>query len=157
MSRKNLTVVITDFLPWCSRAWTWWRFNNWIYIYLRTSQELDFCLITTSKENFIEVPSHFPANALRFPLFPIALLPKYKIVRALWLAVRSVCMRVCKHGCDVKMFCFSPPNHASTNFKKVLSSKLDKFTLFTHSFVGWNLKNLHKQAVSIFFTLKLTF
>ena len=25
----------------------------------------------------------------------------------LWLAKRRVCMRVCKHGCDVKMFCFS--------------------------------------------------
>ena len=29
-----------------------------------------------------------------------------KIVHALWLAERSVCMRVCQHGCDVKMFCF---------------------------------------------------
>ena len=28
-----------------------------------------------------------------------------KIVRALWLAERSVCMRVCKHGCRVKIFC----------------------------------------------------
>ena len=26
-----------------------------------------------------------------------------KIVRALWLAERSVCMRVCKHGCRVKI------------------------------------------------------
>ena len=46
-----------------------------------------------------------------------------KIVRALWLAERRVCMRVCKHGCDVKMFCFSRANHASTNLKKVLSWK----------------------------------
>ena len=30
-----------------------------------------------------------------------------KVVRALWLAKRRVCMRVCKHGCGVKMFCFS--------------------------------------------------
>ena len=74
-----------------------------------------------------------------------------KIVRALWLAERRVCMRVCKHGCDVKMFCFSRANHVSTNLKKFLSSKLDKVTLFTHSFVGWNLENLYKQAVSIFF------
>ena len=43
---------------------------------------------------------------------------KTKIVRALWLAERSVCMRVCKHGCGVKMFCFSRTNHASTNLKK---------------------------------------
>ena len=73
-----------------------------------------------------------------------------KIVRALWLAQRRVCMRVCKHGCDVKMFCFSRANHASTNLKKFSSSKLDKFTLFTHSFVGWNLENRYKEGVSIF-------
>ena len=63
----------------------------------------------------------------------------YKItkkVHTLGLAKRSVCVRVCKDGCDVKMFCFSRADHASTNVKKLLSSKLDKFTLFTHSFVG---------------------
>ena len=80
-----------------------------------------------------------------------------KIVRELWLAERRVCMRVCKHGCGVKMFCFSRANHASTNLKKFSSSKLDKFTLFTHSFVGWNLENLYKQAVSIFFRLSWHF
>ena len=46
-----------------------------------------------------------------------------KIVRVLWLAKRRVCMRVCKHGCDVKMFCFSHAYHTSTNLKKVLSWK----------------------------------
>ena len=50
-----------------------------------------------------------------------------KIVCALSLAERSVCMRVCKHGCGI---------NASPNLKKFSSSKLDKFTLFTHSFVG---------------------
>ena len=69
-----------------------------------------------------------------------------KIVHTLWLAKRSVCVRVCKHSCDVKMFCFSRANHTSTNLKKFLSSKLDEFTLFTHSFVGWNLENLYKQT-----------
>ena len=76
-----------------------------------------------------------------------------KIVRALWLAERRVCMTVCKHGCGVKMFCFSHANHASTNLKKFLSWKLDTFTLFTHSLVGWNLENLWKRAVSICFRL----
>ena len=47
-----------------------------------------------------------------------------KIVRALWLAERSVCMRVCKHGCGVKLFGCSRANHASTNLKKLSSSKL---------------------------------
>ena len=31
-----------------------------------------------------------------------------KIVRTFWLAERSVFMRVCKHSCDVKMFCCAP-------------------------------------------------
>ena len=80
-----------------------------------------------------------------------------KIVPALWLAERSVCMRVCKHGCGVKMFCISRANHASTNLKKFSSSKLDKFTLFTHSFVGWNLENRYKKGVSIFLRLSWQF
>ena len=80
-----------------------------------------------------------------------------KIVRAFCLAERSVCIRVCKHGCGVKMFCFSRANHASTNLKKFSSSKLDKFTLFTHSFVGWNLENRYKEGVSIFFRLSWHF
>ena len=65
-----------------------------------------------------------------------------KIVCALWLAERRACLRLCKHGCDVKMFCFSRTNHARTKLKKFLSRKLDKFTLFTHSCIGWNLENL---------------
>ena len=80
-----------------------------------------------------------------------------KIVRALWLADRSVCMRVCKHGCGVKMFCFSRANHASTNLKKFSSSKLDKFTLLTHSFVSWNLENRYKDGQSIVFRLSWHF
>ena len=80
-----------------------------------------------------------------------------KIVRALWLAERSVCMRVCKHGCGVKMFCFSRANHASTNLKTFSSSKLNRFTLFTYSFVGWNLGNRYKEGVSIFLRLRWHF
>ena len=57
---------------------------------------------------------------------------------------REACLPESKHGCDVKMFCFSRSNHASTNLKKFFSWKLDKF-LFTHSLVGWNLENLYKQ------------
>ena len=80
-----------------------------------------------------------------------------KIVRMLSLAERSVCMRECKHGCDVKMFCFSRANHASTNLKKFFSSKLDKFTLCTDSFIGLNLENLYNTLCQFFFSLKLTF
>ena len=32
-------------------------------------------------------------------------------------------MRVCKHGCGVKMFCLSRANHASMNLKKVFKFK----------------------------------
>ena len=92
----------------------------------------------------------------------ISLIPVFykitKIVCALWLAESCVCRRVCKHnGCGVKMFCFSHANHASMNWKKFSSSQLHKFTLFTHSFLGWNLENRYKESVSIFFSLKLTF
>ena len=38
-----------------------------------------------------------------------------KIVRTLWLGERWVCMRVSKQSCDIKMFCFLPANHTSTN------------------------------------------
>ena len=46
-----------------------------------------------------------------------------KTVRTIWLAERRVCTRVCKQGCDIKMFCFSCANHASTKLRKVLSWK----------------------------------
>ena len=62
-------------------------------------------------------------------------------------------MRVCKHGCDVKVFRSSHANHTMINLKKCLRWKRDNFTLFTHSLVGWNLENLYKHAVSIVFSL----
>ena len=77
-----------------------------------------------------------------------------KIVSALSLAERSVCMRVCKQMYtwlwrqDVLLFV--PFITQVRILKKFSSSKLDKFTLFTHSFVGWNLENRYKEGVSIF-------
>ena len=91
-------------------------------------------------------PQHLLSNFVRHSFSHCVIIYKiFKIVCALWLAERSICRRVCKHGCDLKMFCFSRTNHASTNLKKFLSRKLDEFTLFTHSLVGWNLENLYKQ------------
>ena len=55
------------------------------------------------------------------------------------------------------MFCFLHANHASTNLKTFSTLKLDKFTLFTHSFVGWNLENRYEESVSIFFCLSWHF
>ena len=43
-------------------------------------------------------------------------------------------MRVCKHGCDVNMFCFLRTNHASTNLKKVLSWKISRQVYFIYLF-----------------------
>ena len=80
-----------------------------------------------------------------------------KIVRALWLAERGVCMRVCKHGCGVKMFCFSRANHASTIVITFSRKNLDKLTLFTHSFVGWNLENRYKEGVLVLISLSWHF
>ena len=56
-----------------------------------------------------------------------------------------------------RCFAFSRTNHASTNLQKFSSSKLDKFTLFSHSFVSWNLENRYKEGVSIFFHLRWHF
>ena len=64
-----------------------------------------------------------------------------QIVRTLWLAKRHVCMRVCKHGCDVKMFCFSHANHTSMNLKKVSSWKTQQ-VYFSHFLIGPTLENL---------------
>ena len=84
-------------------------------------------------------------------------LKKSNIVHALWLAERRVCMGVCKHGWDVKMFCFSRANQATPNLKTFSSWKLHKFTLFTHSLVGWNLENLSKTCFVNFFRLSWHF
>ena len=80
-----------------------------------------------------------------------------KIVRALWLAERRVCMRVCKHGCDVKMFCFSRANHASTNLKKVLSWKTRQ-VYFIYPFPRrLKLEKSLETCCVNFFSLELTF
>ena len=65
-------------------------------------------------------------------------------------------MRVCKHDCDVNMFCFSRANHASTNLKKLSSSKLYKFTLpIPSSAETWKI--VTKKVSRFFFALKLSF
>ena len=80
-----------------------------------------------------------------------------QIVRADWLVERRVNMRVCKHGCDVNMFCFSRANHASTNLNKVLSWKIRRQVYFFYPFsrrlkLG---KTLETCCVN-FFSLELT-
>ena len=48
---------------------------------------------------------------------------------------------------------YARANQASRNLKKFFGWKLDKFTLFTHFLVGWNLENLNKHPASIVFFL----
>ena len=54
-------------------------------------------------------------------------------MHALWLNERHVCMRVRKHSCDIKMFCFACTHHTSTKLIKVLNWKLNNFSLFYQS------------------------
>ena len=61
-----------------------------------------------------------------------------KVIRVLWLTGR-VCMKVCKHGCDVKVFCFWRTDHASTNLKKFLKFKTQQvYFILTLSLIRWN-------------------
>ena len=93
----------------------------------------------------LPVPSSHPTIYIYIYVYIYKII---KIVLPLWLAERRVCMRVCKHGCDIKMFCFSRANHASTNLKKALSWKPRQF-YFIHF--------IQKHAVSIFFRLSWHF
>ena len=65
-------------------------------------------------------------------------------------------MRVCKHGCGVKLFGFSRANHASTNLKKVFEFKTQK-VYFIYPFLRWLKlgKSLQRRCVH-FSSLKLT-
>ena len=74
-----------------------------------------------------------------------------KIVRALWLAERSVCMRVCKHGCGVKLFGFSRANNASTNLKKVFEFKTRQVYFIYPFLCRLKLgKSLQRRCVNFF-------
>ena len=80
-----------------------------------------------------------------------------KIVRALLLAERRVCMRVCKHGCEVNLFDFPRANHASANLKKVLSLKLRQ-VYFIYPFPSrLKLGKFLETCCVNFFSLELTF
>ena len=65
-------------------------------------------------------------------------------------------MRVCKHGCGVKLFGFSRANHASTKFEKVFEFKTQK-VYFIYPFLRRLKlgKSLQRRCVH-FSSLKLT-
>ena len=81
-----------------------------------------------------------------------------KIVRALWLAERRVCMGVCKHVWDVKMFCFSRVLIRKAQIWKCSWVEISISLLYLPiplSVETWKI--FTKHALSIFFSLKLTF
>ena len=80
-----------------------------------------------------------------------------KVVRALWLAERRVSMSMQTWLWRQNVLLFAP-DYASTNLKKFWVENLTHLLYqFTHSFVGWNLENHRKHAVSIFFCLRWHF
>ena len=148
LSRK-LPVILTDLE---SRLNMRWKGDPWKLKSIKKSTYLvQFKMSRYSEGVKVDLLPRFEANVESTDagtyLYKIA-----KIVRALWLAERRVCMRVCKHGCGVKMFCFSRTNHTSTSLKKFSSSKLDKFTSFTTP-PSWETVT---KKVYHFFLLKLT-
>ena len=91
------------------------------------------------------------------PLCSLTIYKITQIVRALWLAERRVCMRV-NMVVTSRCFTFRALITQARIWKRFWVEKfVDKFTLFTHFLVDWNLENLYKHAVSIFFSLELTF
>ena len=76
---------------------------------------------------------------LREAIMSIDIYKISKIARTLWLTERRVCIRVCKHCCDVKMFCFPRANKASTNLKKVLSWKTLQVYFISSSVETWKI------------------
>ena len=80
-----------------------------------------------------------------------------KIVGALWLARKRVCMSVCNHGCDFKMFCFSRANHATTNLKKFLVENSTSILYLPIPSSAETWKIITKHAVSISFSVNWHF
>ena len=62
-------------------------------------------------------------------------------------------MRVCKHGCGVKMFCFSRANHAIMSFRVQNSTSL-LYLPIPPSAETWKI--VTKRVCHFFFLLKLT-
>ena len=75
-----------------------------------------------------------------------------KIVRALWLAERNVCMRVRKHGCDVRCFAFRALITQSRIWKSFSDQNSTSLLYLPIPFAGW--KSLQTSCVN-FFSLKL--
>ena len=146
----HLLVLVTCFVTFCMKFIAFYllivpMFASMLMCMFRPTVDLKLPLISLPHPQTHTHPHTYK------PFYKIT-----KIVRVLWLAKRRVCMRASKHGCDVKMFCFTSANHASANLKTFLSWKLDKFTNCPFPFRLKLVKSLQKCCVN-FFLLKLTF
>ena len=92
------------------------------------------------------------------PLCSLTIYKITQIVRALWLAERRFAWEYINMVVTSRCFTFRALITQARIWKRFWVKKLvDKFTFFTYFLVGWNLENLYKHAVSIFFSLELTF
>ena len=66
-------------------------------------------------------------------------------------------MRVCKHGCGIKMDWFSRANHVSTNLKKFSGSKLENLLYLSIPLSAETWKIFTNKLCQFVFPLKLTF
>ena len=71
---------------------------NSVWVSIITGSRFPLCQHT--------ITSHWNVSISELVTFSKSFYKITKIVRALWLAEKSVSMRVCKHGCGVKMFAF---------------------------------------------------
>ena len=80
-----------------------------------------------------------------------------KIVRTLWLAERSVCMRVCKHGCDIRCFAFRTLITQARIWKSFSDQNSTSLLHLLIPSLAETWKILNQTSCVNFFSLKLTF
>ena len=168
-SRKTASPQIKVHIFPKGMAQTIW-FSNWNFRFFHVNGKYPRCVYNycrqTKQINFIPLLKMISSNTdvfrwqatIHFLKVVVIIFYKItKIVRVLWLAKSSVCMRVCKHGCGVKLFGFSRANHASTKFEKVFEFKTRQ-VYFIYPFLRRlkHGKSLQRRWVN-FSSLKLTF
>ena len=102
-----------EFLYWWRRASDWLMQISLAALPIRGTTQI--WVVTRHHYGISLLVSHFPGKPVLASRNVGCFLRL--LVRALWLAERSVCMRVCKTWLWREMFCFSRANHASTKLK----------------------------------------
>ena len=106
--------------------------------------------------HFLALISFFARPKLVLAIYAPCFYKITKIVRALWLAKRSVCMRVCKHGFTSRCFVFRALITQAWIWKsfRVQSSTSFLYLPIPSSAETWKIVT---KKVCQFFSLKLTF